>query len=256
MAQIVKWNDIAFSLGGSSLLGIEGIGITGSCETEDSTVDGEKFVKRKNGKPYEIEMTALLDARLGIDVQSMATKMTEAARCSASGYFYTGSAKLFPCSFMMISAAIGEIILNPNGQWISCEVKLKLKQSTKFNGSTTSTASSSSSGSGGSSSSKASTTSKPTTSSHVDAISSAAPKSSSGSSKVTTKTTLSSSTISAMQNIAQQIASSAVKTASQTTKTAQSQSSSIVKKASSSSGTTASKVVKSNVNNKVKAMLK
>lgn len=210
MAQIVKWNDITFSLGGSSILGIEGISITGSCETEDSTVDGEKFVKRKNGKPYEIEMTAMLDARLGIDVQSMATKMTEAARCSASGYFYTGSAKLFPCSFMMISAAIGEIILNPNGRWISCEVKLKLKQSTKFDGNTSSAAAPSSGGgsgggSSGSSSKKASKDTKDLMS--VDEL---------------------------KQSIQEQKNQNAAKIAQSQTKNAQSQSSSIMAKVNSS----------------------
>lgn len=236
MAQIVKWNDITFSLGGSSILGIEGIGITGSCETEDSTVDGEKFVKRKNGKPYEIEMTALLDARLGIDVQSMATKMTEAARCSASGYFYTGSAKLFPCSFMMISAAIGEIILNPNGRWISCEVKLKLKQSTKFNGSTSSAAAPSSGGGASSSSSKkTSTKTTSTTTSHLP------------------MTGVSSKSIAAVQ------AAHKAGTTS-TSKTASSVSSAIKQAAAATSAAkTASKTVTkpaSNVSNKVKAMLK
>lgn len=236
MAQIVKWNDITFSLGGSSILGIEGIGITGSCETEDSTVDGEKFVKRKNGKPYEIEMTALLDARLGIDVQSMATKMTEAARCSASGYFYTGSAKLFPCRFMMISAAIGEIILNPNGRWISCEVKLKLKQSTKFNGSTSSAAAPSSGGGASSSSSKkTSTKTTSTTTSHLP------------------MTGVSSKSIAAVQ------AAHKAGTTS-TSKTASSVSSAIKQAAAATSAAkTASKTVTkpaSNVSNKVKAMLK
>lgn len=240
MAQIVKWNDITFSLGGSSILGIEGIGITGSCETEDSTVDGEKFVKRKNGKPYEIEMTALLDARLGIDVQSMATKMTEAARCSASGYFYTGSAKLFPCSFMMISAAIGEIILNPNGKWIGCKVKLKLKQSTKFDGNTSSAAAPSSggggsSGSSSSSSKKTSTKTTSTTTSHLP------------------MTGVSSKSIAAVQ------AAHKAGTTS-TSKTASSVSSAIKQAAAATSAAkAASKTVTkpaSNVSNKVKAMLK
>lgn len=243
MAQIVKWNDITFSLGGSSILGIEGIGITGSCETEDSTVDGEKFVKRKNGKPYEIEMTALLDARLGIDVQSMATKMTEAARCSASGYFYTGSAKLFPCSFMMISAAIGEIILNPNGRWISCEVKLKLKQSTKFNGSTSSAAAPSSGGSsGGGSSGSSSSSSKKTSTKTTSTTTSHLPM-----------TGVSSKSIAAVQ------AAHKAGTTS-TSKTASSVSSAIKQAAAATSAAkTASKTVTkpaSNVSNKVKAMLK
>lgn len=183
MAQIVAWNDISFALGGTSINGAEDIEITGSCETEDTESSGEKYVKRKNSKPYEIGMKAILDARLGVSVQSMATKMTEAARCSTSGYFYTGSAKLFPCSFMMVEASIGEIEINPQGVWTHCEVKLKLKQSTLYDG-TIAKASSGGGSSGGSSgggsssskktSTKSSSTSK-TSSSDVDVVSMAAP---------------------------------------------------------------------------------
>lgn len=185
MAQIIAWNDISFALGGTSMNGVGDIEITGSCETEDTESSGEKYVKRKNGKPYEIGMKAILDAQLGVDVQSMATKMTEAARCSTSGYFYTGSAKLFPCSFMMVEATICEIEINPQGIWTHCEVKLKLKQSTLFAGTSGTSSSSGGSSSSGSSSSGSSSSSKKTStksstttktaSSDVDVVSSAAP---------------------------------------------------------------------------------
>lgn len=163
MADIVKWGDISFYVKANAIRGVKDISISASCETEDSTVDGEKFVKRKNGKPYEIAMTAVLDARLGESVQSTALKLTEAARCSSKGYFYTGSAKLLPSQFMMISAKIDKIEHLPNGTWIYCEVALTLKQCTKANGSTKSESSSSSSGS--KKSSTKSTSTKKTTSS-------------------------------------------------------------------------------------------
>ena len=164
MAQIIAWNDISFALGGSSVNAVEDIGITGSCETEDSESGGEKFVKRKSSKPYEIKMKAILDAHLGVDVQSMAKKMTEAARTSTTGYFYTGSNKLFTCKFMMVEASISDIVMNSSGTWISCEVDLKLKQSTKYDGSTGSSSSGggSSGGSSSSSSKKSSTKSSST----------------------------------------------------------------------------------------------
>lgn len=187
MGQIVAWNDIEFSLGGSSLNAVEDIEITGSCETEDSETDGEKYVKRKNAKPYEIEMKAILDARLSVDVQKMATKMTEAARKSTKGYFYSGSAKLFPCKFMMVEAIISKIVMNPKGKWLSCEVDMKLMQSTKYDGTTKSK--SSSSGGGGSSSSKKSSTkstsTKTSSSSDVDVVSMAAPSTSKSSTTTT-----------------------------------------------------------------------
>lgn len=187
MTQIIAWNDISFALGGTSINAVEDIEITGSCETEDTESGGEKYVKRKNGKPYEIEMKAILDARLGVNVQSMAVKMTEAARCSTSGYFYTGSAKLFPCCFMMVEASVSEIEINPQGVWTHCEVKLKLKQSTLYAGPSAAPASSgggSSDGSSGGSSSSSSSSkktstksssTKKTTNSDVDAVSMAAP---------------------------------------------------------------------------------
>lgn len=239
MAQIIAWNDISFALGGTSINGAEDIEITGSCETEDTESGGEKYVKRKNGKPYEIEMKAILDARLGVNVQSMATKMTEAARCSTSGYFYTGSAKLFPCSFMMVEASIVEIEINPQGVWTHCEVKLKLKQSTIFAG--PSAASSSSGGgssgggsSGGSSSSKKTstkTTALKTSSSNsdVDVISMAAPSTSQASKSVS----------SAIKNVAKVVStaksvSSAASSAAKAVTSAVSKVASAVKKAASS----------------------
>lgn len=178
MGQIVAWKDIKFSLGTSSINAVEDIEISGSCETEESETDGEKYVKRKNAKPYEIKMKAILDASLGVDVKSMAKKMTEAARKASKGYFYTGTSKLFPCKFMMVDASIGEIAMNPKGKWLHCEVDMKLKQCTKYDG-TTQSASSDGGGGGWDDGGSSSSSSKKTST-----------KSSS-----TTKSTLSSSTI-------------------------------------------------------------
>lgn len=148
MSELVRWGDIAFHVSPTSMRGIKDIAIEAGCETEDSTVDGEKFVKRKNGNPYAISMTALLDARLGEDVQSVATQMTEAARLSRTGYFYTGGAKLFPSQFMMVTAKINNIELMPGGKWLRCEVALTLKQASKYDGTTSSAATQTSGGSG------------------------------------------------------------------------------------------------------------
>lgn len=233
MAQIVAWNDISFALGGTSINGVGDIEITGSCETEDTESSGEKYVKRKNGKPYEIGMTAILDARFGVSVQSMATKMTEAARCSTSGYFYAGSAKMFPCSFMMVEAEIGEIEINPQGVWTHCEVKLKLKQSSLFAG--PSSGSSSSGGgysgggsSGGSSSSKKTSTktssTKKTSSGDVDVVSMAAPSTSQAAKAASSAVKTVSSFVSAVKSVSSSVSkavssiSSAIKKASSSSK--------------------------------------
>lgn len=140
MTELVRWGDIAFYVSPTSMRGIKDIAIEAGCETEESTVDGEKFVTRKNGNPYVISMTAVLDKRLGEDVQSVATQMTEAARKSQTGYFYTGGAKLFPSQFMLVTAKISDIELMPGGKWLRCEVAMTLKQASKYDGSTTSSA--------------------------------------------------------------------------------------------------------------------
>ena len=163
MSEIVRWGDISFFVSPTSMRGIKDIAIEAGCETEESTVDNEKFVKRKNGNPYSISMTALLDARLGEDVQSVATQMTEAARLSRTGYFYTGGAKLFPSQFMMVTAKISNIELMPGGKWMRCEVAMTLKQCTKYDGTTTSASNGTSVSSGGGGSSSGSSSSKVST---------------------------------------------------------------------------------------------
>ena len=137
MAEMISWSGrggIAFYATATEIRGFKDFSIKTSVETEDKTQNGEKFVKKKNNGAYEIELTAILNAMLGVDVKALAMKMAEAARCGDSGYFYTAGAKLFPSSFMCVSADIGEIDLLPNGTWKSCKVDWKLKQCSKYGG--------------------------------------------------------------------------------------------------------------------------
>lgn len=205
---IVKWDDVEFGLFGNQVYGIEDLSITGSCETEEHKEVTEKYVKSTASAPYEISMTGILDAQLGADVKKTALRLTEAARLSEKGYFYTGDSKLFACRFMMLSAEICDINMNPKGAWLSCKVKMKLKQCDKYSGKDTSSSSSGRGSSGSSSSSsssskKASTKKSKITTISVDAVSSAAPNAP-GSSKVTSPTTLSAETIAQMQSITMQ----------------------------------------------------
>ena len=211
---IVKWGEFAFKLGGTSMMGIEDIEIAASCETEDKETDGEKYAEKKNAKPYEVELKAILDAKLGIDVKKTAMKMTEAARKGQGGYLYMAGAKLMPCKFMAVSADISEIEMNAKGKWLCCEVKLKLEQCSKYN---EKTASSSSGSSGGGSSSKSSSSG-----SYIKA---------SVKTKTPTTTSLNAPSIISAANAAAQAAKS-----TSSAKTASSTSAAIKGKASSSSG--------------------
>lgn len=132
MADILKWSGYTFCVKPTFIQGIRDITIKSSSETEDSTEGEEKYVKRKNAAPHEINFTALLNRYLGVDVKTTAIGLLEAARKSEKGYIYMAGAKLLPCQFMAISADVGELEIAPNGTWISCEVRMSMKQCSKY----------------------------------------------------------------------------------------------------------------------------
>ena len=151
MAELVKWSGgggLSFFIKNNGIRGVKDLNISASAETEDTTNGGEKYIKKKNSGSYQISMTAVLNAALGVDVQSLAVAMAECARTGDTGYFYTAGAKLFPSNFMCVDAKIGNIQMTPTGKWSYCEVNWTLKQCSKYNGTTGS--SSKSSGDGGS----------------------------------------------------------------------------------------------------------
>ena len=149
MAELVNWSGgggIAFFIKNNEIRGMKDFNISASAETEDKTSGGEKFIKKKNSGSYQIGITAVLNASLGVDVQSLAIKMAECARTGATGYFYTAGAKLFPSNFMCTDAKISNVQMTSKGKWSYCEVAWTLKQCSKYDGTT---GSSSSSGGGG-----------------------------------------------------------------------------------------------------------
>ena len=146
---IVKWGDIAFFCRADAIRGVRDISLSAQCETEDSTVDGQKFVKKKNSGGYAIQMTAVLNAFLGEDVQQTALALAEAARTGGTGYFYCGDNKLVPAQFMMTSAKVSDLKLAPDGTWISANVTLDLKQCSKADGASNLTGNNGGGGGGG-----------------------------------------------------------------------------------------------------------
>lgn len=139
MAALVKWSGyggIQFYIKNTEFRGVKDFNISTSTETEDTTSGGEKFIKKKNSGSYQITMTAVLNAALGVDVQKLALQMAEAARRGEKGYFYTYGAKLFTSNFMATDAKINDIHMTPKGVWSECEVQWTLKQCSKYDGST------------------------------------------------------------------------------------------------------------------------
>lgn len=166
MADLITWSGnggISFFIKSSEIRGVKDFSISASAETEDKTQSSEKFTKKKNSGSYQITMTAVLNAALGVDVQALALKMTEAARKGDAGYFYTANSKLFPSNFMATDAKVNNIQMTGSGKWSYCEVTLTLKQCSKFDGSTGGSSSKKKSSSSGSKSKSTSTSSKKTT---------------------------------------------------------------------------------------------
>lgn len=156
MAEIGSWNGHSFVVSPTLIRGFTGLTIKGSSETEDKTSNSQKYVSRKNSKPSEITLTVEPNAMTGCDVKNEALKFVDEARCGANNYFYLSGKKLISCKLMLTEASISETVIAPNGTWVSCKVKLTMKQCAKYDGTSSGSSSGSSSSSGGSSGSSSS----------------------------------------------------------------------------------------------------
>ena len=136
MPDIFTWGSFAFYVKPSGIRGVKDIEISAGCETEDSVVDAEKFVSKKNSDKYQVTLTAIVDASLGENVQETVLEMTEAARSAEQGYLYAASGKLLPFPFMLTEAKASDIDIAHSGLWTHAEIKMTLKQCAKYDGST------------------------------------------------------------------------------------------------------------------------
>lgn len=128
MAEIGKWKSHVFEVSPKLMRSFEDLTIKGASDTEDEEKSKQVYVKRKNGKPLEIGMTVLLSGLTGCSVQKEALSFVAEARSGASDYLYIGGKKLVMCKLMLTEASVSDAVLSPSGQWVSCKVKLKLKQ--------------------------------------------------------------------------------------------------------------------------------
>lgn len=147
---LLEWNGHQFYVTPTKVVGYKSLQITASCETEDETNGGNKYVKKKNDGGYEVKFTAILDKRLGVsDVRAIAMHLAEDARTGAKSYVYNNGSKLFTPQMMGTGATVKNIVTAPNGTWISAEVDMTLKQCSKGDGSSSPESPSSGGGGGG-----------------------------------------------------------------------------------------------------------
>lgn len=147
---LLEWKGHKFYVTPTKVIGFKGLQITSNTATEDEENGGCKYVKKKNDGGYEVKFTAIFDQRLGVsDVRSAAMKLAEDARTGASGYVYNNGSKLFTPNMMGTGATVKNIVIAPNGTWISCEVDLTLKQCGKGDGSSGGSGSGGGGGGGG-----------------------------------------------------------------------------------------------------------
>ena len=135
---IVTWSGnggISFFVKPNKIQGVSELNIEASANIEEKEENSEKFAKKKTNGSIQITIRAYLNAFLGADVQETANKAIEAARKGESGYFYSYGKKLFSNQFMMTEAKATNILMSGTGAWVSCELNLTLKQSSKADGS-------------------------------------------------------------------------------------------------------------------------
>ena len=147
MAEIGKWSGFVFEVSPNVIRGFTGMTIKGGSETENKVSSKQQYVKRKNSTATEVNVKIHLNAFLGCSVRSEADELIHAASDGKTDYFYVGGKKLVTCKLMLVGAEVSEIVISPEGEWISCDVSLNMKQCAKWDGN------SSTSGSGGSNSS-------------------------------------------------------------------------------------------------------
>ncbi len=133
MAEIANWNGHKFVVKPKLIKSFEELTIKGACETKDKSTNNQKYVERKAGEATQVTFTVMLNALTGCkDVFAEAMKYVEEAWKGATDYLYLGSSKIIDAKLMLVVAEVVEIVTMPGmgNVWISCKVKLTMKQGT------------------------------------------------------------------------------------------------------------------------------
>lgn len=135
---LITWGDYSFFIKPTAIRSYRDLSIQSSCSTEEEENGDDGYLKKKRSGAFTISLTAILDKWLGEDdVKAYAMRLAESARSGASAWIYNNGSKLAVGIMMGTSANINNIVVAPNGMWISCEVQLTLKQCTKLDGTLT-----------------------------------------------------------------------------------------------------------------------
>lgn len=130
MSVMARWNIFTFEIDYSKALLFDKLHMSAETETEDTTENGQKYVKTKNGKPLSVTLTAIVNAAMGADVRTTVLQMMDAAQRSTEDYLYVGYEKIFPFRLMLTKAETDDIGLIPGGGgWVSANVNLTFQQS-------------------------------------------------------------------------------------------------------------------------------
>lgn len=139
MPTIANWNGHTFEISPQLVRSFTDLSIKGACETTEKNTAHQKYVEHKYGEAAQLSLTVPLSVLTGVtDVYGESMEYVQEATDGASAYFYMGSEKLIPAKLMLISAQVVEVELMPGrgDVWVSANVKLTFKQSSKNDGTT------------------------------------------------------------------------------------------------------------------------
>ena len=136
--ELFKWGGYSFYVKPNSVQSFKGLSIDASCSTSVEENGEEGYLRKTKNGAFGISLTAIIDKRIGAgDVKGYAMQFVAAARTGSEGWVYVNGGKLDVGIMMGTNASIRNIVMAPNGTWISCEVSLSLKQCTRLDGTLT-----------------------------------------------------------------------------------------------------------------------
>ena len=130
--QTGRWNGHRFVVYKSRIFSFKDLTIKGSSELESGSDNKKDYAKRKKGNPAEVTITISLNTHAGCEVRNESLGFVKDASAGTSDYFYVGLHKVLPCKLMLVDASVKDVKISRNGAWISANVQLSMKQSSKF----------------------------------------------------------------------------------------------------------------------------
>lgn len=131
MAVIASWGATQFVVEPHLIKSFSDLSISGSCDTEEKELGGQKYVEMKSAQGAEVSMTVEFNALTGHqNVMWEATQFVHMARWGTAYYLYLGNTKLIPAKMMLTKTKISKVVVAPGrgDEWISCSLDLTFQQ--------------------------------------------------------------------------------------------------------------------------------